>query len=118
MNKICALILAATAAMIAIAAAGCAGDNGNQRRTVLVRRPLGSMTDRSYGQVDEGLRVQLEGPAISCRKHDAACGSDELNLETSIKNVSGGVPCANVCPTCERDGGFCIHLGTNRCICA
>jgi Zn-dependent metalloprotease len=35
-----------------------------------------------------------------------------------IKNVPAGAPCATECPACERDGGDCIHLGTNRCICA
>jgi hypothetical protein len=118
MNKICALILAATAAIAAIATTGCTGDNGNQRRAVLVRSPLGSTTDRSCHPADEGLRVELEDPAISCRRPAAACGPDELNLQTSIKNVSAGVPCANECPACERDGGICIHLGPNRCICA
>jgi hypothetical protein len=107
MNKICALILAATAAMAAIATTGCTGDNGNQRRAVLVRSPLDSTTDRSCHLADDGLRAELEDPA-----------PDELSLQTSIKDMGAGVPCVNVCPSCIRDGGFCIHLGTNRCICA
>lgn len=119
MNKTCALILAATAAIAAIATTGCTGDNGNQRHTVLVPSLPGSTTyDGSCHPADEGLRVELEDSAISCRSHAAACGPDELNLQTSIKNVSAGAPCANVCPTCVRDGGYCIRLGTDRCICA
>lgn len=119
MNKTCALILAATAAIAAIVATGCTGDNGNQRHTVLVPSLPGSTTyDGSCHPADEGLRVEPEDPAISCRRPDAARGPDELNVQASIKNVLAGVPCATVCPTCESAGGDCIHLNGGRCICA
>lgn len=119
MNKFLTLVLAATAAIAAVATTGYTGNNGNQRHPVLVPSPLGSTTyDGSRHPADECLRGVLEDSATGCRLHDDACGPDELNLQTSFKNVPAGGSCATVCPTCERSGGDCIHLNGGRCICA
>jgi len=119
MNKFLTLVLAVTAAIAAIATTGYTGNNGDQRHPVLVPSPLGSTTyDGSRHPADACLHGVLEDSAIGCPMHADACGPDELNLQTSFKNVLVGVPCASVCSTCWRDGGICIHVGRDRCLCA